>query len=81
MDPEKLIETRGEEPAFLPGQVGESWQRIDYGLSASTIRSAPEVQDALPVQERHWGRMVGYGLLGGFVTLILGTLFRGWSRP
>jgi len=34
MDPKKLVETRGEEPQWLPGNGGESWERIDYGLGA-----------------------------------------------
>jgi hypothetical protein len=76
MDQEKLVEKRGEEPAFLPGHVGESWQRVDFGLGASTIQSAPEVQDSLPPQDRHWGRMIAYALFGGLVTLILVTLVR-----
>ena len=76
MDLEKLVEKRGEEPAFLPGHVGESWQRVDFGLGASTIRSSPEVQDSLPPQNRHWGRMVVYAFFGGLVTLILVTLVR-----
>ncbi len=76
MEPEKLIEMRGEEPAFLPGHVGESWQRVDFGLGASTIQSSPEVQDALPPQGRHWGWMVAYALGGGLVTLVLGALAR-----
>ena len=76
MDHEKLVEKRGEQPAFLPGHVGESWQRVDFGLGASTIQSSPEVQDSLPPQNRHWGRMVIYAVFGGLVTLILVTLFR-----
>lgn len=76
MDHEKLVEKRGEEPAFLPGHVGESWQRVDFGLGASTIQSSPEVQDALPPQTRHWGRMVVYAVFGGLVTLLLVTLVR-----
>ncbi len=76
MEPEKLIEMRGEEPAFLPGHVGESWQRVDFGLGASTIQSSPEVQDALPPQDRHWGRMVVCAVAGGLVTLLLGMLAR-----
>ena len=76
MDHEKLIEKRGEEPPFLPGHVGESWQRVDFGLGASTIQSSPEVQDSLPPQQRHWGRMVAYALFGGLVTLILATIAR-----
>ncbi len=80
MDHEKLVEKRGEEPAFLPGHVGESWQRVDFGLGASTIQSSPEVQDSLPPPTRHWGRMVVYAVLGGLVTLILVTLVRGLLR-
>ena len=76
MNQEKLIETRGEEPAFLPGHVGESWQRVDFGLGASTIQSSPEVQDSLPPQDRHWGRMLFYAALGGGATLVLVTLVR-----
>lgn len=76
MAPEKLIEKRGEEPAFLPGRVGESWQRVDFGLGASTLQSSPEVQDALPPQQRHWGRMVAYAVAGGLVTFLLGTVLR-----
>jgi len=76
MDPEKLIEKRGEEPAFLPGHVGESWQRVDFGLGASTIQSSPEVQDSHPPQNRHWGRMLIYAVFAGLVTLILVTLVR-----
>ena len=71
MDHEKLVEKRGEEPAFLPGHVGESWQRIDFGLGASTIQSSPEVQDSLPPQNRHWGRMIVYALFGGLATSVL----------
>ena len=64
MDKAKLIETRGEEPAFLPGHVGESWQRVDFGVGASTIQSSPEVQASLPPQNRHWGRMIAYAITG-----------------
>ena len=76
MDQEKLVEKRGEEPAFLPGHVGESWQRVDFGLGASTIQSAPEVQDSIPPQNRHWGRMIAYALFGGLATFILLTAIR-----
>ena len=76
MAPEKLIEKRGEEPAFLPGHVGESWQRVDFGLGASTLQSSPEVLDALPPQERHWGRMIACAVAGGLVALVLGMLVR-----
>ena len=76
MDHQKLIEKRGEEPAFLPGHVGESWQRVDFGLGASTIQSSPQVQDSLPPQKRHWGRMVAYAMFSGLATLILVTLAR-----
>jgi len=80
MDHEKLIEARGEEPAFLPGHVGESWQRVDFGLGASTIQSSPQVQDALPPQNRHWGRMLCYSISGGLITLLLVTLLRNLFR-
>ena len=76
MVPEQLIEKRGEEPAFLPGPVGESWQRVDFGLGASTLQSSPQVQDSLPPQDRHWGRMVACAVAGGLVTLLLGMLVR-----
>lgn len=76
MDHEKLIEKRGEEPTFLPGHVGESWQRVDFGLGASTIQSSQEVQNSLPTQQRHWGRMVAYALFGGLITLTLVTIAR-----
>ena len=76
MAPEKLIEKRGKEPAFLPGHVGESWQRVDFGLGASTLQSSPQVQDSLPPQDRHWGRMIACGLLGGLPTLLLGAVLR-----
>ena len=70
MNKDKLIETRGEEPAFIPGHVGESWQKVDYGLGASTIQSSPSVQESLPPQQRHWGRMIVYSLVGaGLATL------------
>jgi len=72
----KLIETRGEEPAFLPGHVGESWQRVDFGLGASTIRSSPDVQASLPPQHRHWGRMIGYAIIGALAVLLLRLLAR-----
>ena len=52
MTDEKLIETRGEAPAFLPGHVGESWQRVDFGLGASSMQSSPEVEAALPPRQR-----------------------------
>jgi hypothetical protein len=71
MDPQKMVESRGEEPALLPGHVGESWQRVDFGLGASTMRSSPEVQDSLPPQNRHWGRMIAYSVLGALATYIL----------
>jgi hypothetical protein len=64
LDSKKLIETRGEEPAFIPGHVGESWQKVDFGLGASTMQSSPEVQDSLPPQQRHWARMIIYALIG-----------------
>lgn len=70
MNPQKLIETRGEEPAFLPGHVGESWQKVDFGLGASTLQSSPEVQGSLPARQRHWGRMVWYALLGAGLVLL-----------
>ena len=76
MAPQKLIETRGEEPAFLPGHGGESWQRVDFGLGASTIQSSPEVQDSLPPQNRHWGRMFVYAMLGALATFIFITSLR-----
>lgn len=80
MTPEKRIEKRGEEPAFLPGHVGESWQRVDFGLGASTIQSSPEVQDSLPPQEQHWRRMIVYSSLGGLGALLLVILVRMASR-
>jgi len=67
MDTQKLIETRGEEPAFIPGHVGESWQKVDFGLGASTMQSSPEVQESLPPQQRHWGRMIAYSFIGGVI--------------
>ncbi len=71
MNKDKLIETRGEEPAFIPGHVGESWQKVDFGLGASTIQSSPAVQESLPPQRRHWGRMIVYSLIGaGLAALI-----------
>lgn len=70
MNPDKLIETRGEEPAFLPGHVGESWQKVDFGLGASTMQSAPEVQNALPPRQWHWGRMIAYAILGALAFLL-----------
>jgi hypothetical protein len=77
MNKDKLIETRGEEPAFIPGHVGESWQKVDFGLGASTIQSAPAVQDSLPPQQRHWARMIVYALIGaGFAALLYFILSR-----
>ncbi len=76
MAPVKRIEKRGEEPAFLPGHVGESWQRVDFGLGASTLQSSPEVQEHLPPRDRHWGRMVAYGFIGGLVTALLAVVAR-----
>jgi hypothetical protein len=72
----KLIETRGEEPAFIPGHVGESWQRVDFGLGASTIQSSPEVQASLPPQNRHWGRTITYAITGSLAALLLLFLAR-----
>ena len=71
MEPGKFIETRGEEPAFLPGHVGESWQKVDFGLGASTMHSAPGAKEALPPQERHWGRMFAYALVGAGITCLV----------
>lgn len=83
MDPDKLIETRGEEPAFLPGHVGEAWQKVDFGLGASTVRSSPEVQASLPPQRRRWGRWILFSLAGALAVLLglalLGRLF-GWPH-
>ncbi len=76
MSKPKLIETRGEEPAFIPGHVGESWQRVDFGLGASTIQSSPEVQASLPPQNRHWGRMIAYAITGALGALLLLLLTR-----
>ena len=71
MTKDKLIETRGDEPTFLPGHVDESWQRVDYGLGASSMQSSPEVQNSLPPRQRHWGRMITYALIGaGLATLV-----------
>jgi hypothetical protein len=61
---EKLIETRGEEPAFIPSHMGESWQRVDFGLGAANMQPPPGVQEHLPPQDRHWGRMLAYALAG-----------------
>jgi hypothetical protein len=77
----KLIETRGEEPAFLPGHVGESWQRVDFGLGASTIRSSPEVQASLPPQHRPWGRMIAYAITAALAAFLLGLLVRVLFKP
>jgi hypothetical protein len=76
LDKPKLIETRGEEPAFLPGHVGESWQRVDFGLGASTMQSTPEVQASLPPQDRHWGRMIAYALASAVVVSLAIVLVR-----
>ena len=75
MNKDKLIETRGEEPAFIPGHVGESWQRVDYDLGASTIQSSPAVQESLPTQQRHWGRMIVYSLIGAGLAALAYLLF------
>ncbi|MFN7959100.1 MAG: hypothetical protein U0P46_12370 [Holophagaceae bacterium] len=80
MDQPKLIETRGEEPAFLPGHVGESWQRVDFGLGASTLQSSPEVQETLPPQNRHWGRMIGYAVTGAAAVSLAILLVRVLSK-
>jgi hypothetical protein len=71
MKPEKLIETRGEEPSFIPAHTGESWQRVEFGLGATMMQSAPGIQESLPPQERHWARMIVYALVGGGLTLLL----------
>lgn len=80
MDQPKLIETRGEEPAFLPGHVGESWQRVDFGLGASTLQSSPEVQETLPPQNRHWGRMISYAVTGAAAVSLAILLVRVLSK-
>jgi limonene-1,2-epoxide hydrolase len=41
MDPKKWVESRGEEPAFLPGQGAEGWQRVDMGLGAPGFLPTP----------------------------------------
>jgi len=64
MDKEKHIEKRGEEPTFIPGHVGETWQKVDFGLGASTMHSSPEVENALPPRQRNWGRMIALSLFG-----------------
>ena len=83
MNPDKLIETRGEEPPFLPGHVGESWQRVDFGLGASTLESSPEVQASLPPRRHPWGRWILFSLTGALVMCLglalLGRLF-GWPH-
>jgi hypothetical protein len=71
MNKEKLIETRGEEPAFIPGHVGESWQKVDFGLGASTVHASPAAQESLPPQHRHWGRMILYSIIGATIAAII----------
>ncbi len=65
MPSQKLIETRGEEPAFLPGHVDETWRRVDFGLGASSVHANPEVLDALPPRSFPWKRVMGYALAAG----------------
>jgi len=84
MKGEKLIETRGEEPAFLPGHVDETWRRVDFGLGASSIQSSPEVQESLPPRSFPWGRVLGFAALGAILivaALKALSLFSGWPRP
>lgn len=83
MEREKLIETRGDEPAFLPGHVDETWRRVDFGLGASSIQSSPEVQDSLPPRTFPWARVLGYAGLGAllvFAVLKVFSLFFRWPR-
>lgn len=80
MSKPELFETRGEEPAFIPGHIGESWQRVDFGVGASTLQSSPEVQASLPPQNRHWGRMIAYAVMGALAALLLLFLGRGLLR-
>jgi hypothetical protein len=52
----KLIETRGTEPAFLPAQPAETWQRVEMGLGATPMPAAPGAspdQPEPPVRRRH----------------------------
>ncbi|MDP2876591.1 MAG: hypothetical protein Q8O00_10440 [Holophaga sp.] len=71
MTPQKLIETRGEEPAFLPGHVDEAWRQVEFGLGASSIQSSPEVQESLPLRSFPWGRALGYSLVGALLVLAI----------
>ncbi len=83
MPGQKLIETRGEEPAFLPGHVEETWRRVDFGLGASSIQSSPEVQESLPPREFPWGRALCFAALGAllvFAILKALSLFVSWPR-
>ena len=84
MAPNKLIETRGEEPAFIPGHIDETWQKVDLGLGATSMQTAPGVKESLPPQQRHWGRMFIYSAIAGLITLVcLFVLSKtiGWPRP
>ncbi|MCE1228935.1 MAG: hypothetical protein LWX11_05555 [Firmicutes bacterium] len=65
----KLIETRGEEPTFIPSGSGESWRRVEFGLGDSPMQVSPEVEASLPPRQRHWGRMIGYALVVTAVVL------------
>jgi hypothetical protein len=61
----KLIETRGEEPAFIPAHMGETWQKVEFGLGATQMRTPPDLPPA-PVLPRkhHW--------LSGFLFILAG---------
>jgi len=71
MNTGKLIETRCEEPTVIPGNVGESWQRVDYGLGASNIQSSPYVQSPGAPQQQRWRRLIFRLLIGaGLIALL-----------
>lgn len=72
----RLIETRGEEPAVLPGPAVEAWQRVDYGLGASQPQAAPDGTVPPAPRGRRAGRTLAWLALAA-AALLLAARFRG----
>lgn len=77
MTQEKLKEMRGEEPAFIPGHVDESWRRVEFGLGASTMQSSPEAWASQPRRRFPWMRVILVSILcAGLITILIRLISR-----